>query len=546
MNKTIQDYYQTEIQLLHESLASFSTTHPAQAAQMNLDSTHDRDPHVERLLEGSAYLTARIQQQIDVGVHQISEALLRQQAPHYLRPYPSMTMIQYVSPDNRLTRTQSIPSGVKLSSPPLGPEQAVCEFLTTHPLLVYPLRLMGVKNTSASHESAHLEFSFQLHDGFSMFPLALMDLPIYIHALPSIATDLYHCFTKKVGRIGIQYTDEDIQWLGGQALATGMDFNDQTAFVPEGMRPTESFELLSDYFHFPEKYALIQLKFPSVLISKRFFNVHITFSDPLSDIRIHSDLFKLHCVPARNLFMASCEPVRYIKNKTDYPLVIEQEYPQSKQFFAIESITGLKQDAMESVTLLDFNDMIMVNPTACYYRLSHVMEKQDSASSRLRFSGAVDDGMSMSCNAWAFNGHYPRQYMRPNALRLHDERVSGPIQATNITTPSRAYYPLFSSQYALRVVSLVTADFTAFNELAFLKQCLHTHDWSGQGFERIEGIQQIQMTPFNRVSRGMIVRGLTVQLTVKDGAFESDAALYVFGTVLHQLFHDLAPMNTLI
>ena len=52
------------------------------------------DPHVERLLEGFAFLAARVHLKIDDEFPEITEALLSILYPHYIRPIPSMSIVE--------------------------------------------------------------------------------------------------------------------------------------------------------------------------------------------------------------------------------------------------------------------------------------------------------------------------------------------------------------------------------------------------------------------------------------------------------------------
>ena len=56
-----------------------------------------RGPHVERLLEGFAFLAARVYQKIDDEFPQIVESLISVLYPYYLRPIPSAPWCSSIS-----------------------------------------------------------------------------------------------------------------------------------------------------------------------------------------------------------------------------------------------------------------------------------------------------------------------------------------------------------------------------------------------------------------------------------------------------------------
>ena len=52
----MREYFESEMRLLHEAAADFAKAHPEQARMLNLAEVRDRDPYVERLLEGMAFI----------------------------------------------------------------------------------------------------------------------------------------------------------------------------------------------------------------------------------------------------------------------------------------------------------------------------------------------------------------------------------------------------------------------------------------------------------------------------------------------------------
>src|SRR5690606_5867693 len=60
MNPALLDYYNKELAYLREMGAEFAAGYPKVAARLGMNGTEVADPYVERLLEGTAFLTARI------------------------------------------------------------------------------------------------------------------------------------------------------------------------------------------------------------------------------------------------------------------------------------------------------------------------------------------------------------------------------------------------------------------------------------------------------------------------------------------------------
>src|ERR1700751_4359755 len=88
-------YYERELDYLRKSAAQFAEKHPKVASRLVLEPTKCEDPHVERLLEGFAFLAARVHLKIDDDLPEISQSLLELVYPHYVRPIPSVSVVQF-------------------------------------------------------------------------------------------------------------------------------------------------------------------------------------------------------------------------------------------------------------------------------------------------------------------------------------------------------------------------------------------------------------------------------------------------------------------
>src|SRR4051794_1590939 len=124
-------YYNGELAFLREMGAEFAGRYPRVAARLMLEADKCEDPHVERILEGVAFLTARIRHKIDDEFPEITDALLSIVAPHYQRPVPSMSVVQFVLSREQIKMTggHTIARGTPLNSRSVG--GVPCKFRTT-------------------------------------------------------------------------------------------------------------------------------------------------------------------------------------------------------------------------------------------------------------------------------------------------------------------------------------------------------------------------------------------------------------------------------
>src|SRR5512133_2960334 len=124
----IEKYYEEELQYLYESGKEFAKAHPDLARFLNIDAVGDRDPYVERLFEGFAFLTARIREKLDDSFPQLTEGLLNLMWPQFLQEVPSIAIAQFKPRPSFLHETKTLPRGTEVLSNPAGSHGAICRF----------------------------------------------------------------------------------------------------------------------------------------------------------------------------------------------------------------------------------------------------------------------------------------------------------------------------------------------------------------------------------------------------------------------------------
>src|SRR5215475_9733636 len=131
-------YYERELDYLRKSAAQFAEKHPKVASRLVLEPTRCEDPHVERLLEGFAFLASRIHLKLDDEFPEITEALLSVVYPQLMRTTPSMTVVEFqLDPEKgKLASGLKIERNTQLRSKPVA--GAPCTFRTCYDTTLWP------------------------------------------------------------------------------------------------------------------------------------------------------------------------------------------------------------------------------------------------------------------------------------------------------------------------------------------------------------------------------------------------------------------------
>ena len=145
MFKELLPYYQDELHALRELSREFAREHPLVADRLLLDSESSQDPHVERLLQGVAFLNARVQRKLNIGFPEVTQALINTLFPSFLAPIPSISMAQFI-PDpakGKMTTGYTISKGTMLYTPLV--KGISCKFRTVFPVKLWPILISKVQ-----------------------------------------------------------------------------------------------------------------------------------------------------------------------------------------------------------------------------------------------------------------------------------------------------------------------------------------------------------------------------------------------------------------
>ncbi|HEV2319448.1 MAG TPA: type VI secretion system baseplate subunit TssF, partial [Verrucomicrobiae bacterium] len=150
MDERLLEHYNTELRHLREMAGEFANEFPKIAGRLALDKDAKEicpDPYVERLLEGFAFLAARIHLKLDAEFPRFSQSLLETIYPHYLSPIPSMAVVHFAPEGNDpgLAAGVPIPRGTLLRSNLAKGERTACTFQTAHAVRLLPLRIVEVR-----------------------------------------------------------------------------------------------------------------------------------------------------------------------------------------------------------------------------------------------------------------------------------------------------------------------------------------------------------------------------------------------------------------
>jgi type VI secretion system protein ImpG len=249
-------YYQEELLYLREMGEEFARAYPKLAPFLV---RKGNDPDVERVLEGFAFIAGRIRQKLDDELPELTHTLISLLWPHFLRPIPSMSILQFSPVANAVSEKKVIPKGVEVDSVPV--DGTPCRFQTSSPVDLYPIALADLEVQSTGTTST-LRLTFQLNAGSAIDSMGLDKLRLYLHGELNISTSLYLWFFRHLSKITVQpagakKTEKKFTLPPNKVQAVG--FSELEDLIPYPGNSFSGYRLLQEYFCLPQKFLFLDV-----------------------------------------------------------------------------------------------------------------------------------------------------------------------------------------------------------------------------------------------------------------------------------------------
>jgi type VI secretion system protein ImpG len=361
MNREFLDLYNRELKLLQEQARDFAEEYPGIAERLGGLVEDRSDPMIAGLLEGAAFLAARVQLKLKHEFPEFTSNLLEQLVPNYLSPTPSALLAKVQAPygDPALREGRRIGRGSYLDATYRERERRVaCRYRLTSDITLWPfeitsaeyhgspgplqalglstspdvaagLRLSLTYRASARSEDEPSERDAATQPGMWFAGCATRELPIFIIGQESDAVAICEqIFADRVG-LHLRFLDEFGDPVVIEAPADCVQpvgFTRDEALIPNDGRIFEGFDLLREYFMFPRKFLGFRLTgLAPVLQQVKAKNLDLLFTFNEVNGRllsaVQTQAFALYVAPAVNLFEMTMDRVPVKARQHEYHLV---------------------------------------------------------------------------------------------------------------------------------------------------------------------------------------------------------------------------------
>ncbi|MEM6932901.1 MAG: type VI secretion system baseplate subunit TssF [Pseudomonadota bacterium] len=597
MDTRLLKRYDEELAFMREMGAEFAEAYPKIATRLGMERLEVLDPYVERLLEGFAFLSARVQLELDLQFPVFTQHLLEIVYPHYLSPIPSMMITKLVpDPAQGLGDGFTIERGSVLRSRVQEGEQTGCIFRTSQDVTLWPVDLAEVEYIESRGElnaagvatdpraKAAIRLRLRCIGEEGLNELGLDRLTLFLCGAAGEPWKLYEALANHglgvTGRSVIRRDDWVIP-LDSEIRPRG--FDEDEALLPTPGQSFDGYRLLQEYFAMPERFFFIELSGLSPVIRKaqdKEVDLYILLSESSSDLKASLGLesFELHAVPSINLFPKRCDRVHVRSTEIDHHLVVDRTAPLDFEIFSIDEVLGIMSEGQDDLKFLPFygsDDFTAAGESyPAYYTIKRRMrqrsEKQRLKGVRTSYLGSETFLMLSDRNQAPYSGDLEQLAVKamctnrdlPLLLSVGGGETDfhlpdgGPVSEIRaMVSPVRPRPSLAQGETAWKLIShlslnyLSIADADRGSGAEALRELIGIYAPVGDRAleKQMEGLVSMSSRPIVRRLQEEVlstaVRGLELKIGFDESFFEGTGA-YLFGAVLQRFFAKYVTLNS--
>ncbi|GHV91795.1 hypothetical protein AGMMS50268_22980 [Spirochaetia bacterium] len=573
------DYYRDNLLYIRSLAAEFAGEFPKIAGRLSISEFECQDPYVERLLEGTAFLSARVEKKLDEGYERLLESVLNSMAPSALYPIPSGAVLELaLDYNNEKARGGGILERGTVFDAFIPTINTPCRFATLMDLPLSPLSLTGAEYVTRdlsgfgirdekAQAALHISFSSGEainRNGDTLFFLNLPEDGASL-LLRQIMTGRLACYARYDGE---SYAPLDVNFE--------MPFNVDTRTLYQGLKGNvRGLRLLQDFMAYPAFFKFFRIKDLPLRFTGRDSTLDLVITFRHRELSLATEVknssVKLNCAPVLNLFPKRSDRIPLEREAYEYHIVPERA---AMRDFEVINIRSLEFFNERNETLFqaagfyedDFLQGGMERNFFSQHRRRSLFTTKavqrssyDGSEMYVTFSsqehsleGAYQFAAEMTCT----NRDLPLLISSDAALITNSPVLTG---ASFLTRPSRPGYSniergdkadftkLSHILYNLSAMLWQEGEFP----LEMFKTMLRNYRIRSdeETFRMADGIVKMESSPvtFRFVRKGAVFfeRGWKVDITLDETAY-AGIGHYIFAFVIAEILRSFTPLNSML
>lgn len=574
-------YYQRELAYLREEGREFSRKYPRVAHRLELGADEVADPHVERLVESFAFLTARLQQNVEDQFPEIPEALLGTVYPQFTCPVPSMAVVRFIADKKQgnLTEGYRIPRGQALfvkaptaggSKKSIDEGRLVCKFKTCYDATLWPFELEQARLEdpdqhafldNRSDVTAILRLRLKCV-GSTLKDIDCRRLRFYLNGHGATVYSMYERLCADFLELAVRTEGQDFPVAVPGAVVNPVGFEQEKEVLPYPPNAHDGFRLLAEYMAFPEKFLFVDVEGITYPRLGQRLELFFLLRGAPPDISVDKSNFVLGCTPIINLFEKTTEPVKIDHRKAEYRLNPDLHRERVTEIHSIKAVEAISEFGASVRRVAPFfshdHDMSARGQRTYWYARRRRTKRADLPGTDLYlsfldldFDPRAPDAQTVYAHVRCTNRDLAWQV--PAGAQYQLEEAAPVARIVGLSKPTKQLDPPMDGATLWRLVSHLSLNYLSIikdkNSVRGLRELLRLYnpDEKVAAEKLINGIRDVSSRTITRRLgkdswRGF-VHGIEICLTVDESMYVG-SSLYLFGSVLSRFFGLYAPLNS--
>ena len=564
-------YYQDELRYLREVGPEFARANPEIARFLG---DRGSDPDVERVLEGVAFLCGRIRQKLDDELPELTANVMGLLWPHYLRPIPSMTVLELLPEIEAMQAPVVVAPGTEFAS--VAVDGTRCRYRSCWPVKLRPWSVQEVKLETPAAAPVRLRIRLKASEKASLDQLELDAVRFHLFGDPRTSFTLHLLLSAHVDHVTVSDGSStprrrEVRLGPQQVVAAGLDRRE--AVLPYPARSFAGYRLLQEYFAFKERFLFTDFRGLAGAVRELelegAIELAVTFNRRLDTYpMVTRENVRLHCVPIINLFEHAADPIRLRHDRTQYliqPAKAGVADRRHLEVHSVDRVLGLvHEEALESreyKPFYSFRHVATADPRSATYYQTHVVPNvtgDDSGPGTDTYVSFVVGGRvgemppqeTISVETTCTNRHLPAKLRAGDICEPTDTSPPG-TKFRNLIKPTSTISPPLGRALHWRLISHMSLNYVSLMEAEHFKELLRVYDFQSEhdaqralAHQRLlDGILGIRSAFHERLIRGAPVRGARVDLDLNEDHFAGEGDAYLFASILDRFIALYATLN---
>lgn len=596
MHPSFLRYYDEELRHLREVAGEFAREYPKAAGKLGLDEFECADPYVERLLEGFAFMAARVRLKIDDEYPQFTSELLNIVYPDYLAPTPAAAVIE-LQPDRQdagLAAGHLVPRGTALRSAVPPGEQTACEFTLACDVRLYPLAIeacdylpttgaiaaLGVRVPPGAR--AGLRLRIAVGAGVPARDLELDALRLFFRGAEGIGGKLHELVVREPVAVVMRdgESGDILAMLDGESSVAAAGYDDDEAMLPTAPASFDGYRLLREYFMLPERFLFATvggLRHAVRKASGHTFEIVLLSGRAVPELEgiVTPANVSLFAAPAINLFERRTDRINVEGHEREFHVVVDRSRPLDFEVYAVKQVSGVYEgDGTEHPFTSMYQTAVALADDAATSRHYSVRRLPRMGSSAQRRKGSRSgyagtevfvaladasgqaDLRQLALRALCTNRDLPLMLPMGRSASDFSLETGAPVESIRaLVGPTRPQVAPLHGETAWRLINHLSFNYATLADSRDedaglpLRKLLALYADSTEPHLRrlLESVMDVKLTPVVRrigpIQHIVAARGVEIAVTCDETGF-TGSGLFLFGAVLERFLAKYATINS--